>query len=438
MTGKRNSHLRWAAMVMLSLLVAGLLAACGDNTPTPAPAATTAAASGATNTTATSATTQAAGAASTAGNTTGVTDTEIVLGSWGPQSGPVASWGVAQRVMEAYFKKINDEGGINGRKVKFLYQDDAYQASQTQAVVKKLAEQDKVFAFTGGIGTANQLAVMDYLVQNNIPDIAPLTGSTLLSRPVRRNVFPLQANFNTEATMMTQYAIDKLNAKKIAIVYQDDPSGKEALQTISNVVKTKGQTVVTSVSYQPTDKDFASTAIKLQQSGADTVYMWSVPVVAASVAKEMDKLAYKPTLVVAAFSLDPTLFKLSDNTVDGIWTAGWLPDVTDLSSKDPKVVQYREFMTKYAPNEPPNSNFAAIGYAAAQLTAEGLKRAGKDLTREKLIQTLESMKDWKEGLPYNISYGSDNREGQLGIVIYQGDAKAGKFIQKTDYLEFKP
>ncbi len=432
MTGNRIGSLRWFAILVFSLLVAGLLAACGDNTATPAPAVTTAVSGGG------GATTQPSGAVSTAGNTTGVTDTEVILGSWGPQSGPVATWGIAQRVMEAYFKKVNDEGGINGRKVKFLYQDDAYQASQTQAVVKKLVEQDKIFAFTGGIGTANQLAVMDYLVQNNIPDVAPLTGSTLLSRPVRRNVFPLQANFNTEATMMTRYAIDRLNAKKIAVVYQDDPSGKEALQTITNVVKAKGQTLVASVSYQPTDKDFASTASKLQQSGADTVYMWSVPVVAASVAKEMDKVAYKPTLVVAAFSLDPSLFKLSDNTVDGIWTAGWLPDVTDLTSKNPKVVQYREFMTKYAPNEPPNSNFAAIGYAAAQLTAEGLKRTGKDLTREKFIQSLETMKDWNEGLPYSISYGPDNREGQLGITIYQGDAKTGKFIQKSDFMEFKP
>jgi branched-chain amino acid transport system substrate-binding protein len=367
-----------------------------------------------------------------------VTDTEIVIGSWGPQSGPAAAYGAIDRAIDAYFKMINEQGGINGRKIKFIYQDDAYQASQTQAVVKKMVEQDKVFAFVAGLGTANNLAVMDYLVQNGVPHIGPATGSTLMSQPLKKNVFALQTNYVVEATLITRYVIDNLKASKIAMFYQDDAFGKEGLEAVKAAAKAKGKDLVAEVSYQSTDKDFSSQALKLQNSGADTVIFWSIPGPTGLILQEIDRIGYKPTLALSAVANDPTLFKLSANTVGNAWITAWLPDVQDPDSKDAKVLEFREFMKKYAPNENIYSSFAASGYADAQLLVEGLKRAGKDLTREKLIAAMETLKDWNEGFPFNVNYSATNHQGQNAVYFMQADAKAGRFVKKSDFVEYKP
>ncbi|MEI6042856.1 MAG: ABC transporter substrate-binding protein [Chloroflexota bacterium] len=401
------------ALWLSGLWLVSLLVACGDNTTTPA--------------------------ISQVGNNSGLTESEVVIGSWGPQSGPAAAYSVVDRTIDAYFKKVNADGGINGRKIKFIFQDDAYQASQTQAVVKKMVEQDKVFAFVAGLGTSNNLAVMDYLVQNGVPHVAPATGSTTISKPLKKNVFALQTNYFTEATLLTRYALETLKVKKIAVFYQDDGFGRESLDSITAAAKAEGRPIAegSAVSYQTTDKDFSSQALKLQATGADAVIFWSVPGPTGAILQELDRIGYKPTLLLTMAANDASLFKLSANTIDGAWISSWLPDVTDPDSKDPKVLAFREFMAKWAPNETA-SGFAATGYAQAQLMAEALKRAGKDLTREKLIQALEAMQHWNEGLAYNVSYSPENHQGQNSVQFMQADAKRGKFIKKTDFIEYQP
>jgi len=449
---KTWSGLLWLSLLSLSITL--VLAACGDSTATTAPAATTAAVVATTAAPVATTAPAASGAVTTAaatsggaiqtvapiagGDKTGVTDTEILIGSWGPQSGAASAYGTVDRTLDAYFKKVNDDGGINGRKIKFIYQDDAYEAAKTVPIVKKLVEQDKVFCVVGGIGTAPNQAVLDYLVQNKVPNIAPSTGSTILTLPPKPQTFGLLTNYTIESTILTNYAADELKAKKIAIFYQDDAFGKEGLQAITDAAKAKGQSIATTVSYQTTDKDFGSQALKLQQSGADTVIMWSTPAPTAAISKEMDKIGFKPTVVFSAVNNDTTLFKLSDNTIDGAWTASWLPDVTDPDNKEPKVLGFRDFMTKWAPNENAASGFAASGYAEAQVAAEIIKRAGKDLSRESLIKAAETLQSWNEGMAYNVGYSAENRQGQNAVYFMQASAKATRFIKKGDFLEFKP
>lgn len=466
------STLKRCSVFLLCLFLATLLAACGDNTATTVPAATTAAAvattaapattvapaataaaattaaapaaattlAAATTTAASTGATTVAGAAptlNTTGNTNGVTDTQIVIGSWGPQSGPAAAYGTIDRVIDAYFKKVNSEGGINGRQIKFVFQDDGYQASMTQTVVKKMVEQDKVFAFVAGLGTANNLAVMDYLVQNGVPHVAPATGTSFIANPLKRPIFALQTNYLVEATLVSRYAADSLGAKKIAVFYQDDAFGKEGLDAIVGVAKAKGKEIVAQVSYQATDKDFSSHALKLQQSGADTVIFWSVPGPTGAILQAISDINYKPTILLSAIANDPSLFKLSANTIDGAWTSSWLPDVTDPTNTDPKVVAFRDFIAKFAPKETPGG-FAASGYAEAQIMVEGLKRAGKDLTRESFVKALETMDNWKEGLAFSVSFSPTNHQGQNSVYFMQASAKDSRFIKKSDFIEFKP
>jgi ABC-type branched-subunit amino acid transport system substrate-binding protein len=458
MTKKTWLGLGWLSL--LTIIMTLFLAACGDNTATSAPAATTAAAAttakaaattaAAASTTAaaaSAATTAASGAAATTaassgaaaqtvapvpnGDKTGVTDSEILIGSWGPQSGPAAAYGTVDRTLDAYFKMINEQGGINGRKIRFIYQDDVYQASNTQAIVKKMVEQDKVFAFVGGIGTAPNQAVLDYLVQNKVPNIAPSTGSTILTIPPKPQTFGLLINYTIESTFLTQYAADELKSKKVAIFYQDDAFGKEGLNGIKNAAKTKGIDVVAEVSYQTTDKDFAAPALKLQQSNADTVIFWSVPGPTGNVLKEMQTLGYKPKMVMTAVLNDPQLLSLAGNAAEGAYTASWTPDP---NGDDPKAQRYRDFMKKYAPNEPIGS-YSQWAVAEGDVLVEALKRAGKDLSREGLIKALETFNRWNDGLANNVTYTAESRLGQTALYVLQ--AKGGKFAKVTDFIEVK-
>jgi len=444
----RRSAYRTFSALAVSLFVVGLLAACGDNTATTAPAATTAAATTAAATTAAATTaaaaattaasaTTAAGAttaaAATGGNTTGVTDTEITIGSFGPSSGPAASYGAIYRTITAYFKKVNDEGGVNGRKIKYLYEDDGYSPPRSVTAVKKLVEQDKVFALLAGLGTPNNVAVMDYLVSNGIPHLAPATGSSIICcQPLKKTIFALQSNYSVEGTILTRYAVDSLKAKKVAVFYQNDPFGKEGLESIKAELKAKGQAEPTGVSYEPTDKDFSSQALKLQGTGADTLILWSLPGPTSGLLKEIEKLGWKPTTLMSAVNNDPSIFATAGTAIDGVWTASWLPDYT--KTTDPKVAAYLDFMKKYAPNETVGG-FSVSGTAEAQLMVEALKRAGKNLTRESFVSALESMKDWNEGLAFKVSYSATNHQGQNAVYLQQASLKDKVFVTKTDFFQ---
>ncbi len=447
---KKNLMARLGGMVALLTMFTTLLVACGDPTATTAPAATTAAATAAKATTAaaaatTAATTAAAGATTAAasggavttvapvagGIKTGVTDTEILVGNWGPQSGGAAAYGIVARVVDAYFKQINEAGGINSRKIKFIYEDDAYASAKTQAAVKKMVEQDKVFAFIGGIGTANNLAVRDYLVENKVPNVAFATGSGALVNPPVKNQFGLLTNYTFEGTVFAQYAADQLKAKKVSILYQNDGFGKEGYQAFVKVAKEKGLDVVAEIPYDTGATDLSSQALKLQQANADLVFVNAVPGPAAAAMKEMDKLGYKPKFLLTFVLNDPGFFGAAGKAAEGIYTSSFtpLPD-----ADDPKVAKYRDFMKKYLPNEQLGS-FSLWGYLASEVFIEGLKRAGKDLSRESFVNALETIVDWKDSIATNISYGPNNRAPQNSIYIIQ--YKEGKFTKVTDPLTGK-
>ncbi|HET9223086.1 MAG TPA: ABC transporter substrate-binding protein, partial [Roseiflexaceae bacterium] len=332
-------------LAAISAVVALILVACGTPATPSAPAG-----GAATSEPAASAATAApaGGAATSGGTTTGVTDGEIMLGSWGPQDGPAGAYGVIDRTIAAYFKMVNEQGGINGRQIKFVYENDSYQPAKTVAAVKKLAEEDKIFALIAGLGTPNNLAVMEYLVQNNIPHFAPATGSTLMSQPLKKNVFALQVNYRVEATLLTRYAVDTLKSQKIAVFYQNDAFGKEGFESVNAVLKERGLGEATGVTYETSDTNYSSQALKLQTSGADTVVIWAVPKPGGGIIAEMDKIGFKPKLLASAVINDPAIFQLAGSGIEGLVTTAWLPDFRDTSN--PKIAAYQEFMKKYLPN----------------------------------------------------------------------------------------
>ena len=411
----RNLALSRTARVV-PVLFALLVAACGGG-GTVAPAATTAAATV---------------AATAKPVVVGVTDTEVVIGSWGPQDGPAGFYGVIDRVVDAYFKKVNEDGGVNGRKIRFIYENDSYQPAKTVAAVKKLVEEDKIFALVGGLGTPNNAAVMDYLVAANVPHVWPATGSGILAVPFKKNIYAVQLNYTIEATLLTQYALDKVAAKKFAVFYQNDGFGKEGLDAVQAELKKRGLAAAAAVSYETADTNFTAQALKLQTSGADTVILYAVPKPGGSIIAEMGKIGFSPKLLSSSVINDPSIFQLAGPAIEGMLINAYLPAFDDVSN--PKIVEYQAFMVKYAPKEQ-IGGFSEVGYAYAQVFIEALKRAGKDLTRDSFITNLDQMKDFKGSLVPSLSYSPTDHAG-VKAAYFQA-AKGGKFVTITDYITLK-
>ena len=362
----------------------------------------------------------------------GVSDTEVVIGSWGPQDGPAGVYGVIDRTIAAYFVKVNEAGGINGRKVKFIYENDSYQPAKTVAAVKKLVEEDKVFALVGGLGTPNNAAVMDYLVTNNVPHVWPATGSGILAYPLKKNIYAVQLNYTVEATLLAQYAVDTLKSQKFAVFYQNDAFGKEGLDAVQAELKRRKLPEAVGVSYETADTNFAAQALKLQTSAADTVIIYAVPKPGGSIIAEMTKIGFKPKLLSSSVINDPAIFQLAGPGIEGMLINGYLPAWDDLTN--PKIVEYQDFMKKYAAKEA-MGGFSLAGYGYAQVMTEALTRAGKDLSREKFIQTLDQMKDYKGSIVPSLSYSPTDHAGVKAAYFQQ--AKGGKFVTISDYITLK-
>ena len=344
----------------------------------------------------------------------GVTDEEIVLGSWGPLTGPAALWGAVPQGMDAYFSMINEEGGIHGRKIRFIYKDDAYDPSRTVPAVREMVQKDNVFAFVGGVGTAPNMAVKDFIVEEGIPWVSPASGATHWAHPPVKNIFSIFPLYFDEAEVQVNYAVDELGASKIAIIYQNDDFGKSALVSAQNALKAHDLELVAEVSTEVLDSDLSSHAARLQKSGAEVVLLWTLPRQAAIILGTTAVSGYKPQWIASLVLSD---MGLMHNITKGAWEGvifgffGILPSDTTKTTRS----KYRQALAKHK-HDLRWGAFSASGFAYAEPLVEGLKRAGKDLTRESFIAAMESIQDW-QGTSAKISFGPDNRQGHRSMYL---------------------
>ncbi len=344
---------------------------------------------------------------------TGVTDKEITIGQWGPQTGPAALWGAVARGTDCYFKMINDEGGINGRKLKLLIRDDGYQPPRTKAEVKKLVEGDGVFGFVGGVGTAPGMAVKQYLIDNKIPWVSPAAGSTHWAYPPNRYIFSTYPLYSIEAAVLVDYAVKTLKKKKIAIFYQNDDYGKVGLYGAQLAMEKHGLKLAAEVSAEITDTDLSSQALKLKKSGADVVLLWVLPKHGAIILGTSAKVGFKPQFMTTSTLSDTTImYKITK----GLWKGMIVCRFSESPESDhPLMKKYRAAWKKYAPKERWGTFYHA-GFAFAEVMVEGLKRAGKDLTRESFIKAMETIKDF-QGTGAKVTYGPNIRQGSDEIFL---------------------
>lgn len=358
----------------------------------------------------------------------GVTADTIRLGMICALSGPVSTIGKPlARGIEAYFKWINDQGGIHGRKIQFIVDDDQYNPANTVAAAKKLVEQDEVFAIVRPLGTATTAAILDYTIEKGVPVVGVASGSSLWSKPFKKTVFGIQPTYELEGRLMAKYAVEELKAQRIAVFYQNDAFGKEGADSFVAALKARGIEPVAMVPYEVTEQNFSAHALKLQQANPDLVFVYAIQVPAASLLKEAQKLGFRPKWLMTYVLADPILLALAGEAAEGAYAGAWLVDPENA----PEAAKYREVLTKYFPDEKPGG-YSISSYAVAEIVVEALKRAGPDLTREKFIAALESLKNFTTGLTPPFSYSETEHQGIKQIAIVQ--VQKGKWVPVKEFF----
>jgi branched-chain amino acid transport system substrate-binding protein len=358
----------------------------------------------------------------------GFDDKEIRIGQWGPQTGPAAPWGSVARGSKLLFDCVNEEGGINGRKIRYFIRDDMYNPAQTAAVVKELVERQGVFAFVGGVGSAPGMAVKDYLAANKILWVGPSAADQDFVVPLNPYLFAVYPLYRDEGSILAKYLVETLRTKKIGILYQNDAYGKDGLQGVKDRLATYKMSLVAEIPVEPTEKDLASQILRLKNSGAETVLMFVNPTAAVIALKTSATVGFKPQWVSSNTLSDyPLMFKISGGLWEGVITGafGEIPD-----SKNPLMVKYREAAKRLAPEERWGTFYSA-GILFADPIVEALKRAGRNLSTEAVMKALNSIKDYQTIGP-KITWTEKQHQGTDSVMIQKCGANAS-YIQLQDW-----
>jgi len=371
----------------------------------------------------------------------GVTDTEIHIGQWGPQTGPAAPWGSVARGAGDYFKMINAEGGIHGRKLVYHMFDDAYNPAKTKAGVKELQESIGMFAYTGGVGTACGLSVVDYLMDRKIPWVGPSAGSLHWIHPPHKYLFAVYPLYYMEAKALCRYAVKNLEKKRIAIAYQNDDYGKNGVKGAAEELSKLGMKLVAQIPVEKSDTDMKPHVMKLKQSKADAVLLWVTPIHAVRLVGTSRAMRFAPQWLSTSTCSDfPLMYKISKGLWGGVIAAtfGELPD-----SKDPLLMKYKkDAFGKFAAKGERWGLFYYAGILFSEPLIEGIKRCGRNLTRERLVKEMEGIRNFKGAggrisyAPFDPSKPYESRQGMKEVVLVKG-LKGGKYEKLTDWMQVR-
>ncbi len=368
----------------------------------------------------------------------GVTDTEVVVGVTTPLSGPAALWGVTGLGMKAYADYINSKGGINGRKISVIIKDDGYNPTRAMANLQEM--KGKVFAVCGLLGTAILNSAKDFFPENNIPLVTAYGDVRIWAKQPRdklKPVFIAYPDYEDEAGYITKYAVNKLGSKKFAIFYQNDDYGKMAKAGVEKALKELGgkAKLVGAVPYEVTERALGSHALKLKESGADSVILYPTPTHGALIVKEMAKLGYNPKRLTTFTLGDPIMYKIAGKPWEGTYIA--LPGNSGVPGSDPAADKVVKVLLKANPKLKGKEYLALFGAVSMIHFVEGLKRTGKDLTPEKYIKAMETIKDWKpEGIGAPVTYNATRHHGVNAARM--GRAVKGKHVPIAKFTMFKP
>jgi branched-chain amino acid transport system substrate-binding protein len=365
------------------------------------------------------------------GGEPGVTETSIKVGSSLDMTGPIAIVGKSvSDGMSVYFSAINDDGGINGRKITQVIEDHGYNPSRAAASVAKLNDRDQVFAIVGGAGTPTSKAMIPALERVGLPMVGLGSFSPEIADPPKKYVFALLTNYNDQMRIGLDYIVNDLGVKKpkIGMIYQDDDFGKDCLDGLERQTKMYGIPIIATVTYKRGAIDFNPQVVRMMEAGVEYCFLATIYRETAGVVKEAAKLGWKPTFMVSSAASDPITIKLSGPAADGLLgvACGEL-----LDSQQPGWKEYLERTKKYDKGTP--GFYHSVGYLYAKVFSEGLRLTGQDLTREKFVKAMEGIKDFNTGVGPNITFGPNLRAGAHSAFIVKANAKSGQFEKLTEW-----
>jgi ABC-type branched-subunit amino acid transport system substrate-binding protein len=324
----------------------------------------------------------------------GATDKEIKIGHTNPYSGPASSYGVIGKCEEAYWKSVNDRGGINGRKINFITLDDGYNPSKTVEMVRQLVEQDKVLCTFNTLGTPTNTAIHKYMNQKKVPMLFVATGASKWGKPKE---FPwtmgYQPDYHTEAVIYAKHILANVKDAKIGVLMQNDDYGKDYYEGMREGLGKDVGRIVKHVTYEVTDPTVDSQTIQLKDSGANVFFNIAIPKFAAQSMRKAAEIGWKPALYLnnVSSSVTAAMKPAGFENVQGVITAAWLKDPTDKQwANDAELKMWREWMTKYMPSANQDDGNYVYAYSVAFLMEQTLKKCGDNLTHENLMRQAAS------------------------------------------------
>ncbi|MBR0877911.1 branched-chain amino acid transport system substrate-binding protein [Bradyrhizobium japonicum] len=361
----------------------------------------------------------------------GASDTEIKVGQTMPFSGPASAYSSIGKTQAAYFKMINDQGGINGRKINLIQYDDAYSPPKAVEQIRKLVESDEVLLTFQIIGTPVNAAVQKYLNSKKVPQLFAATGASRFTDPKN---FPWTMGFNpnyfVEGRIYGQYILKEHPNAKIGVLYQNDDLGKDYLNGIKAGLGDKAaKMIVTEASYEVSDPTVDSQILKIKDAGADLFFSATTPKQAAQAIKKIAEMGWHPVQIVDinATSVGAVLKPAGLDAAKGLISVNYGKEPLDPTWKDDAgLKRYFDFMAKYYPDGDKDSNFNTYGYSTAQLLVHVLKQCGDDLTRENVMKQAASLKDVTSdtalpGIKANTSATDYRVNKQLQMMKFNGE-----------------
>jgi len=335
--------------------------------------------------------------------TPGVTPTEIKIGNVAPYSGPASAYGAIGKTIGAWFKKVNDEGGINGRKIVFISEDDGYSPPKTVEMARKLVEQEQVLFILNPLGTASNSAIHKYMNQKKVPQLFVATGATKWGDPAN---FPWTMGFapsyQAEARIYAQYIMKQIPDAKVAVLLQNDDFGKDYLKGLTDGFGADAKRIIVAQqTYEVTDPMVDSQVVNLKNSGANVLVNISTPKAAVQSIKKTYDIGWKPVHImnINGASVGAVLKVAGAEASKGIITASYMKDPSDTQWKnDGGLKEYLEFMKKYVPQASAEDGNNYYGMLVAQTAVQVLKQCGNDLSRDNVMKQAASLKNLSLGM----------------------------------------
>ncbi|GGC49991.1 ABC transporter substrate-binding protein [Chelatococcus reniformis] len=364
-------------------------------------------------------------------NGPGATDTEVKVGNFVPYSGPVSAYGTVGKVEAAYVRMLNEQGGINGRKINFISYDDAYSPPKAVEQTRKLVESDEVLFLFQTLGTASNSAIMKYVNAKKVPHLFLSTGGTKFGNDPKQFpwTIPFNVSYETEGRAYANLIKTKYPDARIAVLVQNDDYGKDIYKGVRDGLGDKVSMIVAEAPYDLSEATVDSQMVKLKASGADLFMNLATPKFAAQATRKLGELNWKPVHILnnVAAQVGAVLIPAGLANAQGAMTATYIKDPTDPAwADDPGVQKWKAFMDKYYPEGDRNNSLNAYGYAAGETLEYLLRRAGDNLTRENVMKVANSIDGFAPtmlmpGIKMKTSATDHFPIEELQLMVFKGD-----------------